>query len=177
MLPVDEGERRRLLCLSAILCVIPLCLAPLAGRSSFELASEHAAFDKRFNGPSFDTVWNDKPVDVARDPFVAERALPVSTGPGNGIVGLHVTQGQPIGFVLPPNSGASGTPVQGSSVDLPSVTAIVSGSSPRALIDDGMHVRVIGIGDSLAGSRVLSIDGAGVHLRNGRVLVLGEDGP
>jgi hypothetical protein len=40
-----------------------------------------------------------------------------------------------------------------------------------------MRVRVIGIGDSLAGSRVTAINGAGVHLQNGTVLALAEDGP
>ena len=177
MFPLDDRERRRLLTSSAILCAIPLCLAPLAGRSSFELASERAAFDARFNAPSLATVWHDKPLVVARDPFVAEHTGgPSESGRTNSIVGLHVTQGQPIGFALPPNSGASGTPVQASGAELPTVTAIVSGPSPRALIDDGIHVRVIGIGDPLAGSTVASIDGSGVHLQNGVLIALAEDG-
>jgi hypothetical protein len=159
--PLNELDRRRLLTWSAVLCAIPICLAPLAGRSSFELAGEQAAFDERFRTPAPDPVWNDKPVAVARDPFVPEGA-PVSAP---GIVSLD----------LPANFGA-GASVRDVS-QIPAVTGVVIGSSPRALIDDGTHVRVVAIGDLLAGFRIVAIDGAGVHLQNNVLIPLARNAP
>lgn len=176
MRPLDDAQRRRMLTWSALLCAIPLCLTPLAGRSSFELAGEQAAYDSRFATAALESVWHDKPLDVARDPFIPERPSRTLAA-SNGVVGLQVTQGQPIGFALPANRGARGTPVQDAALGFPAVTAIVSGASPRALIDDGAHVRVVGVGDMLAGSRVAAIDRTGVRLENGILLGLREDRP
>ena len=132
-----------------------------------ELADERATFDARFSAPALAATWVDKPVNVERDPFrpdVTPRTVPHPHG--NGFVGMHVTAGRPIGFPPMPN----GTP-------LSSVTAVITGASARALIDDGTHVRVVGIGDALDGARVSTIDGAGVHLTNGKLLPLTEDEP
>lgn len=178
MRPLDDGQRRRLLTWSALFCAIPLCLAPLAGRSSFELASEQAAFNARFSAPQLQNVWKDKPVAVARDPFVPEASTAHGgnePAPGGSIVGMQVTQGASMGFVLPANRGAAGTPLASAASGVPTVTAVVTGPSPRALIDDGEHVRVVGIGDMLGGSRVRAIDGSGVRLQNGMLLALTED--
>lgn len=174
---LGDAERRRMLSWSALLCAVPLCLIPLAGRSSFELASEQAAFNARFATPAPDTLWHDKPLSIARDPFIPETASPGPLWSTGSVVGMQVTQGQPIGFVLPVNRGAAGTPVENPAQGPGSVTAIVTGPSPRALIDDGSRVRVVGDGDMLAGSRVAAIDGAGVHLQNGTLLPLAEDRP
>lgn len=162
MLPLDEASRRRMRSWSALLCVIPLCLAPLAGRSSFEAASERARFEARFNAPALKVSWNHEPVSVARDPFVAEKSTQAGSVAPTGVVGMHVTQGQPIGFALPGHTLAV------------TVKAVVTGASPRALVDDGEHVRVVGLGDVLAGARITSIDASGVHLQNGTVLELTE---
>lgn len=179
MHPLHDAQRRRLLTVSSILCAIPLCLMPLAGRTSFELAGEQAVFNARFDAPELRSVWNEKPVPVARDPFVPEgAAAPGVRGRGtladDGIVGMTVRQGDSMGFALPPNRGAAGTPLQATG-GLPAITAVVTGSSPRALVDDGDRVRVVGIGDTLAGSRVMNISGAGVRLQNGALLTLTED--
>lgn len=177
MHPLDDAQRRRLLTLSAVFCAIPLCLAPLAGRSSFELADERAAFTARFSAPDLQSVWSDKPLSVARDPFVPEVAVqpaPADAAADSRVVGMHVTQGDSMGFALPGNRRAVGAPSQGTAA-LPSITAVVTGPSPRALVDDGDRVRVVGVGDRLAGSRVAAISGAGVRLRNGLLLTLTED--
>ena len=167
MRPLHDVPRRRALLCSALLCAVPLCLAPLAGRSSLELADERATFDARFTAPALAATWADKPVNVERDPFRPDGGVRTMPPPhDDGVVGMHVTQGRPIGFPPPPNSAP-----------LSSVTAVITGSSARALIDDGVHVRVVGIGDALDGARVANIDGAGVHLTNGKVLPLTEDGP
>lgn len=148
MHPVDESHRKRLLAWSALLCAVPICLAPLAGRSSLELASEHAAFYARFSAPRFEAEQHAPPITSVRDPFVPDVRSTGVPPPRTGIVGMHVTQGQPIG-------------------GLPVVTAVVTGASARALVDDGAQVHVVAVGDALAGSRVTSIDASGVRLQNG----------
>lgn len=171
MHPLDERQRRRALLWSALLCAVPMCLAPLAARSSFEIAGEKAAIDTRFNAPPLERTWNQKPVRIARDPFMPETrdtTAPAPVPAQKGIVGMHVTQGAPIGYTAR-STHASGT--------MPLVTAIVTGPSPRALVDDGLHVRVVGIGDPLGGSRVIYIERSGVRLANGTVVPLTEDQP
>ncbi|HKU66884.1 MAG TPA: hypothetical protein VJP85_03815 [Candidatus Baltobacteraceae bacterium] len=154
MRPLDDRLRRQLFAWSATLCAIPLCLVPLAARSSFEVASERAAFDARFSAPALRLTWNRPPVNVSRDPFVPEVRVEAGAPAASGIVGVHVTQGQPIGFAGPAAV----------------VTAVVTGPSPRALVDDGARVRVVGIGDVLGSKRIVSIDAVGVHLENGVLL-------
>jgi hypothetical protein len=145
----------------------------LAGRSSFELATERAAFATRFTTPALETVWSESPVPVSRDPFIPEAPVEhVSSAPPSvvrdGIVGMHVTQGDPIGFTLQTNRGTTGSP---------RVSAIVTGASPRALVDDGTRVRVVAVGDTLAGARISAIDAFGVHLETGVVFGIAEDQP
>jgi len=166
--PLDESTRRKIVACAAFCCAVSLCLAPLAGRTSFELARERRVLAARFRTPELDAPRRDQPVAVARDPFIAERdedapnrEVPVAAN--ENVVGMRVMQGQPIGFAV--------------GYGVPQITAVITGTSPRALADDGAHVRVIAIGDSLAGSRVVSIDGAGVRLSNGTVLRLAEDRP
>jgi hypothetical protein len=174
--PLDDVKRRLLLRWSALCCAIPLCLAPLAGRSSFELAGERAVLDNRFTTPALERVWSTKAVSVARDPFMPDKssggAAPPQVTAYGGVVGMQVTQGDPIGFALAPNRGAG--PLQDNGLAITRVSAVVLGVSPRALIDDGTRVRVVGSGDAVAGSRVASIDERGVHLQNGLLLPLAE---
>lgn len=178
MRPLDDAQRKQVFTWSVLLCAVPLCLAPLAGRSSFELASEQAAFNARFSKAQPQNVWTDKPVAVARDPFVpqsiAAEPREKDSAATNSVVGMQVRQGDSIGYALPPNHGAEAALENGNSGAL-SVTAVVSGLSPRALIDDGQRVLVVGVGDAVGGSRVLAIDRFGVRLQNGTLLSLTED--
>src|SRR6185437_1494457 len=162
MYPLDEASRRRMFAWSAVLCAIPLCLAPLAGRSSFEVAGERARFEARFSAPALEVTWHRHSVNVARDPFAVEK--PVEGGPvtAAGVVGVHVTQGQAIGYTVPGHGGAV------------RVTAVVTGVSPRALIDEGSGVRIVGVGDTLSGARIVGIDASGVHLQHGTLLALAQ---
>src|SRR5579864_4440369 len=71
--PLHDARRRKLLNVSALLCAIPILLAPIAGRSSFELASEQAAFNERFAPPAPPDDPSARPMPVSRDPFVPDR--------------------------------------------------------------------------------------------------------
>lgn len=156
-----------MLALAAVCCAVPLCLLPLAGRSSLELAGDQAALDARFEAPLLQVVWSRHSVALVRDPFVGE-TLQHGTAPeqstSRGVIGMHVTQGTPIGFLADKQAGET-------------VSAVVVGASPRALVDDGGAVRVVAIGDRLGGSRVTGIDGRGVRLANGSLLELGGGEP
>lgn len=182
MLPLHDARRRKLLNVSALLCAIPVLLAPIAGRSSFELASEEAAFNQRFAPPAPSVDPAARPMPVSRDPFVPDRLITLpapaafSSSPNSeSVVGMQVTQGESTGIALPSNRGALGTPVTDSSLALPSVRAIVTGGgSAHALVDDGAHVSVVGVGDKLDGSKITSIDATGVRLANGMLLTLAE---
>jgi len=184
LLPIDDRARRRLLTFSAILCAIPAFLAPLAARSSFELSAEQAAFNARFVAPRVPVAWNPRPIAIGRDPFIpddrqdaaTDNANPASPGAG-GVLGMQVVQGQSIGFPLPSNRDASGMSLQDAAFGVPTVSAIVIGTSARALVEENGRARVIGVGDFIAGSRVIAIDRAGVHLKNNLVFALMEDRP
>lgn len=147
MRPLHDGARRRLLCYSALLCAAPLFLAPLAGRSSFELRDEQAAYDRRFRAVA-ELKASSMAVSVARDPFVPD------TPRGNG---MRVMQGRPIEFIAPLKTV---------------VRAIVTGPAPRALVEDNGQARIVGAGDELGGVKVLRIDRSGVRLQNGVLLML-----
>ena len=183
--PLHDARRRKLLNVSALLCTIPVLLAPIAGRSSFELASEQAAFNQRFAPTEAPVDATVRPMPPPRDPFVPDRLSSVPTSAAfpsssnsESVVGMQVTQGESTGIALPANRGAMGTPVADSNLELPSVRAIVTGGgSARALVDDGVHVSVVGVGDVLAGSKIVSIDATGVRLANGMLLTLAEVQP
>lgn len=145
--PLDESARRRMAIWSAVLCAIPLCLAPLAGRSAFESAGERAALDSRFARLSLGPPAHEQTVRVDRDPFIETSAR------------------NPV------------PPVRGKAPANATVTAVVTGASPRALIEDGATVRVVGIGDAVAGSRVDAISPAGVRLRSGALLPFAQERP
>jgi hypothetical protein len=90
---------------------------------------------------------------------------------------MRVQQGQSMGFVLPANRGASGTPVQDAVFSVPTVRAIVTGASSRALIEENGETLVVGIGDVVTGSPIVSVDSSGIRLKNGTVFALTEERP
>jgi hypothetical protein len=143
--PLDDRSRRRLLLIAAMACAGPLLLLPLAGRSAFEVADQEAALAKRFQQPAAHSAGGVSRLTVARDPFLAD----TGAGSARGPVATHIIQGAV-------------------------VRAIVTGSPPRALVEEGGHARVVAPGDALSGSRVLRIDGAGVVLQNGTRVKLTE---
>jgi hypothetical protein len=162
--PLHNGARRKLLACSAMICAVPVLLAPLAARSEFELPAEKAAFNGHFSVPRLPVIVYSRPVSAARDPFIpdapasgnrGDASLPFAAG--GGIAGRRVVQGQPIGF------------------EVPVVRAIVTGLSPRALVEEDRQVRVVGVGDPIDGSRIVAIGANGVLLKNGMVLAVTEE--
>jgi hypothetical protein len=94
---------------------------------------------------------------------------------GGGAIPMNVGQGSDIGIVLPPNSGASQGYVPqgpGGSTLGPIVRAIVLGDPPRALIEAGGTVRVLGVGDRLGALTVVGIAEGRVTLSDGSALIL-----
>lgn len=159
MHPLHDNRRRILFYFAAVLCAIPLCLIPLAGRSAREVR-ESRVLQARFAPRNADDGGRGSVVAVAHDPFVADRpVIRVSSSTGS-VVGMRVVQGQPVG-----------------TFGVPSVSAIATGASPRALVAEAGHVRVVAIGDTVAGSRVRSIDAKGVRLQKGTLLPLAQERP
>lgn len=144
--PLAEPGRRRLFAAAATLCIVPVLLAPLAGRSSFEMQAEREVFERRFVAAPASANAINTPV-VSRDPFIAQTSETESA---------HVA-------TATASKAAQGTAV---------VRAIVSGPSPRALVEEGGRVRIVADGDVVSGARVISIDETGVLLSNGTVLTL-----
>ena len=155
MLPsLTETWRLRFRYLSAVLCGTTICLAPLAARSSFDLASTGATYEKRFAAEPAQRVWPNRQLAAVRDPF---RPDPADNTVSSSPKAVSVATGMP-------NA-------------LPTVQGIVRGKRPFALVEEGGAIRVVGIGDALSGSRVISISESGVRLERGTVLPLSEPVP
>lgn len=66
--------------------------------------------------------------------------------------------------ILPPNAGAALGPPPRDDVR---VTALVTGAHASAIVEERGKIRVVTLGDDLAGERVTAIDAAGVHVTDG----------
>lgn len=71
---------------------------------------------------------------------------------------------------LPPNAGAAGTPLPPAASAR--VTAVVTGTHPFALVEEGGTTRIVTIGDALGSGRVDAIGADGVHLDGGATLAV-----
>ena len=85
---------------------------------------------------------------------------------------------------LPPNAGAGDVappftiPVPAPAQQPPArVTALITGTHPFALIDEGGTTRLVTLGDRIGDDAVTAISGTGVRLANGRLLPLAPDPP
>lgn len=144
----QEHNRGFLVGVALAMCVVPLCLAPLAGRSMHEIASERELYDTRFSmqrpvGTHDDTV-------AVRDPFVPED-IP-----------------EPASTIAP---GATQSPAPALSII---VHAVVTGDAARALVEENGRIRIVQPGEPLGNSRVASITGDGVRLENSMFYRLSE---
>ena len=151
MNPISNGTRRKMVAGSAVLCAVPLFLAPISGRSSFELAAERTAFTSRF-GLSAPRVRPDSAqVRIMKDPFVPQSA-----------------------FVIAPRSVQAKDSKNGF---VPLLRAIASGASPLALLEENGRVRIVGIGDAVGGSSVVSILSDRIRLQDGRTIQVNGETP
>lgn len=85
---------------------------------------------------------------------------------------------------LPPNAGAGDAaprfvmPAAAPAQRPPArVTALITGTHPFALIDEGGTTRLVTLGDRIGEDAVTAISGVGVRLANGRTLPLAPDPP
>ena len=84
---------------------------------------------------------------------------------------------------LPANAGASGSALPfaatspASLAPAPRVTAVVTGTRPFALLDEGVTTRVVTIGDRIGGVAIVAITAAGVGLADGTMLAIAATPP
>ena len=163
MLPsLDDIGRRRMMRISAVACASACLLAPLAGRPSGGPNGRSGGPEVRLRPPLLPAEATPAPVEVVRDPFEVEASRKNWPQDAAAI--------SPLTFTLPPNAGAAGVPIgELSDFGAPTLRAIVTGASARALLEDAGSVRVVAVGDALAGSQVVSIGVGGVRLRSGVV--------
>lgn len=175
MLPaLYDDDRRALARLATMLVACALCVLPLTTQSSTVAGAAgvrdiskdpNLIVPARLTFPAY---------EVSRDPFVPEGSMRTKLG-GVGVP-TNVRQGSDIGIVLPPNAGASqgGVPASaqmGPTIG-PVVRAIVLGDPPRALVEAGGTVRVLGVGDRLGDLTVVGITAGRVTLSDGSALIL-----
>ncbi|HTZ55230.1 MAG TPA: hypothetical protein VMB20_09185 [Candidatus Acidoferrum sp.] len=177
MLPaLHDDERRALARLATMLIAGALCVLPLTAQNS-PSAGAAGVHDitsvpnlvppERLTFPAY---------EINRDPFVPQGAMRVKLE--GSTVPMSVGPSDDIGVVLPPNAGASqgGAPpsIPGGLVVGPVVRAIVLGDPPRALVEAGGTVRVLGVGDRLGALTVAGIVPGRVILSDGSALMLGD---
>lgn len=110
------------------------------------------------------------PVVPHRDPFADD-------APARGPVRLVTPSPPPVPVIpaalrpLPPNAGAIGGPPPSTSAQ-PHVTAVVTGPRPFALVDDAGTARLVTVGDSAGGRRIVAITAEGIRLAGGTTLTV-----
>jgi hypothetical protein len=160
MLPALYDEDRRALARLATmlatgaLCILPLTTqsSPVAGAAGIRDVSNGARLvvPARLTFPAY---------EVNRDPFVPD-----------------ATMRSKLDVALPPTAAAlqGGIPVAipaGSSIG-PVLRAVVLGDPPRALVEAGGMVRVLGVGDRLGDRAIVGITAGRVTFSDGSALIL-----
>jgi len=168
---IYDDERRSLLQLSAALCCCSLLALPLTAAYSYAVSAHEGVVvaTARYRIETGPMTY--PAVPLARDPFRADPSPAVPAAP-SGMAGMRIHQGEAIGLSLPPNAGAA----EDAETAVPAfaVKAVVLGADPRALLDVGGSVRVVGIGD-IVGTRVIrAIDESGLTLADGTKVPLSE---
>ena len=113
-----------------------------------------------------------KPVRIVtilprRDPFAGGLPAAVRTAARPAVAPPFLSIPPALG-PLPPNAGAGGGLLP--TAPAKHVSAIVTGTPPYALVDDGSTTRLVTVGDRLDGASIVAIDTAGVHLTGGTTL-------
>lgn len=172
--PISDERRRTLLQISACVCGGALSLLFITGSPSFTAQAEQLTPGVAVRIPSVPDRLTFSSVDIGHDPFIP-RVVLASELTGAPTV-ASTAKPDDIGIVLPPNAGASGTPVgPASRSGLPIVRAVVIGQSARALVEANASVEVMQVGDALGTSTISAIDASGVTLASGTHLPLAKD--
>jgi hypothetical protein len=103
-----------------------------------------------------------------RDPFAGGPSPAGASATPAAVVQATLPAIPAVLSALPPNAGAGGASFPFAPAE--HVSAVVTGSHPFALIDDGSTTRLVSPGDRFDGERIVAIDGAGVHLETGTTL-------
>ncbi len=150
MLPALLDEQRRSLVRYAIAaCAASVAILPVMGSPSLS-ASGAAAAHAVIRVPDEPANLPFPPIPLDRDPFV----------PDGSEIALASQS-------LSRNEGATGVVLR----------AVVTGIEPRALIEAGSTVRVVGVGDKLGNATITEINKTEVVLSNGLELPLIPEHP
>lgn len=165
--PITAGQRRFVLRWAICLCTGPVVLLPLAARSGPALLSPNV-LPSPMAVPVTTAERPAAPIVIGRDPFAGgeDEARPSAANAGaaaSGTVGTQVTQGAAIDGAPP-----LATPV---AQDVTLLATIV-GTKRLALILEAGQSRVLGIGETVAGARVVAISRDGLTLSNGRFVAV-----
>jgi hypothetical protein len=133
------------------------------GASAVPLVAARAA-DPSFAPAGAATVPNRDPFAGGDDELRATPAARASLPPIPSIPSALAA--------LPPNAGAAGVEFAAPG---PRLAAVATGSHPYALVTDGASIRIVSVGEPLAGSVVTAIDGAGLRLADGTRLGLDRE--
>ncbi len=175
MLPaLHDDDRRALARLATMLIIGALSVLPVTTQSSSVAGAagvRDVTNDANLMVPAHLTF---PAYEISRDPFVP--AGPMRTKLDGNATAMSVGQGGDIGVVLPPNAGASQSgarPGVPTGMTMGSILrAIVLGDPPRALVEAGGAVRVVGVGDHLGELKIVGITPGHVALSDGSSLIL-----
>ncbi|GAC1657084.1 MAG: hypothetical protein NVS9B12_09010 [Vulcanimicrobiaceae bacterium] len=167
MRPLEDGDRRNLIVVAVAICLASLLLTPLAVRSALR---PHPLAQVPVSAPlsGFVPLHAAPAVHLLRDPFFVARPgrrtarADEPLAPGGGAA-FEVRAGDPMGIAVPAASF--------------SVTAILTGAHPQALVLEGSRSRIVTVGDRVDGHTVVTITSQGILLDDGSLRVLAEPAP
>ncbi|MGB6986449.1 MAG: hypothetical protein WBD74_10795 [Candidatus Aquilonibacter sp.] len=175
MLPALYDEDRRALArLATMLVAGSLCVLPLTTQSS-PIAGAAGIRDFTRDTNLFPPAPLTFPAyQISRDPFEPQAAMRAKLEYAASMNSPE--ESSEIGVVLPANAGALQGGVPASLPETSGiggvVRAIVLGDPPRALVEFGGAIRVLGIGDRLGALTVIGITEGRVSLSDGSALIL-----
>jgi hypothetical protein len=147
MLPaLLDGQRRTLLRLGVAASVASLIILPLTDMSPVTASAGMQIADGVKRLPNAPLPLSFPPIPLDRDPFVADADAQMPLQGDRGRI------------------DEAGTAAV--------LRAVVTGTEPRALVELGSTVRVVGIGDRLGGATVTAITRTGLLLSSGIELPL-----
>lgn len=163
MLALGPRSRAALSAVAFAACAGAFAATPPAARSSSETPPAAGPQPSRRPDPPVVAIA------PRRDPFAADASVARADLAPSTPAALVALPPIPATLnVLPPNAGASGNVAPFAAAA--TVTAIVTGPHPFALVDEGGSTRVVGTGEQIGAETVAAIGIDGVRLANGTTL-------